>query len=258
MKSSTRQLEIINLATAAHATPAHIVYTPEEHRVWETVCDALMPIWEARVAYEVLIASARLNLPTGSIPQLTDVSRALECVSGFEFRAVGGLAPREEFFGNLAHKRFLSTQYIRDAQTPFYTEQPDIIHEVIGHATLLADPQLAELHRLAGKALISVETESAKQFIANVWWFSGEFGLVRQSDGIRAVGAGLLSSVHELQNMLQAKLVPMDPTVMGHTSYDIDQLQTTLFVAESMAQFVQLIGDFFRKVDDQMIAEIMM
>ena len=256
-KHLVRQQEIISLATGAHATPAYISYTRAEHAVWRTIRTALVPLWQKHVAREVLVASEQLDLPQDSIPQLTEVTEALAPLTGFEFRAIGGLAPREEFFGSLARRQFLSTQYIRSSESPFYTEQPDIVHEVIGHATLLADPDLAQLHRLAGQALVSVKSEQAKQFIANVWWFSGEFGLVREGSKVRAVGAGLLSSVHELQNFETVDRLPMDPRVMGATMYDIDHLQPKLFIADSMEVFVRVIGDFFRRVDDELVGDIL-
>lgn len=256
-KHEARQQAIITLATGADASPARIPYTHAEHAVWQTICDALAPLWQKHVAREVLSASKRLALPTDRIPQLTEVTGRLKPLTDFEFRAIGGLAPREEFFDNLAQSRFLSTQYIRSGKSPFYTEQPDIVHEVIGHATLLADPDLAQLHRLAGQALVSVESEQTKQFIANVWWFSGEFGLVREDGEVRAVGAGLLSSVHELQNFQKVEHLPMDPRVMGATMYDIDHLQPKLFVADSMEVFVRVIGEFFRTVDDEMVGDIL-
>ena len=256
-KHLARQQAIIALATGADATPARIPYTPAEHAVWRTICNALAPLWQKHVSREILAASKRLVLPIDRIPQLTEVTGRLKSLTGFEFRAIGGLAPREEFFASLARRRFLSTQYIRSGETPFYTEQPDIVHEVIGHATLLADPNFAELHRLVGQALVSVKTEQAKQFFANVWWFSGEFGLVREGGEVRAVGAGLLSSVHELQNFQTVEHLPIDPRVMGATSYDIDHLQPKLFVAESMETFVRVMSEFFRAVDDDMVSEIM-
>lgn len=256
MSESVRQQEIIAMAAGPHAVPQAIPYTAAEHEVWALVNSALEPMWEEHVAEEILAARDKLSLPKTTIPQLTDVSQLLEPLSGFEFRSVGGLAPIDEFFGALAGKRFLSTQYIRDPETPFYTEQPDIIHELVGHATLLADPAFAELHSLVGKAITRVENTESKQFIANVWWFSGEFGLVKQAATVKAVGAGLLSSRSELQGFSAAALKQLDIAAMGQTEYRTDQIQPTLFVADSVEHFVNEVGSFFDRVDDGMVANL--
>ncbi len=256
MSENTRQSEIIAMAAGPETEPTHIAYHVDEDNVWRTICGALEPIWERRVAPEVLDASTKLNLSKTHVPQLDEVTRALKPLSGFEFRAVGGLAPIETFFGSLAKGRFLSTQYIRDASTPFYTEQPDIVHEVIGHATLLASVEFAKLHHLAGAAVTRVETEVARQFIANVWWFSGEFGVVANKDNIKAVGAGLLSSVNELENLDQVKVVPLDISLMGLKQYRVDSLQPQLFAAQSTSQLLDEVGGFFDNVSDGQIIDL--
>lgn len=256
MSENTRQSEIIAMAAGPDMEPNRIAYQIEEDSVWRTICGALEPIWERRVASEVLDSSTKLDLHKTRIPQLDEVTQALKPLSGFEFRAVGGLVPVETFFGNLAKGRFLSTQYIRDASTPFYTEQPDIVHEIIGHATLLASAEFAELHRLAGAAVTRVETEAARQFIANVWWFSGEFGVVASKDKIKAVGAGLLSSVNELEHLDAAEINPIDICMMGLMKYRVDRLQPRLFVAQSTGHLLNEIGAFFETVTDSQIINI--
>lgn len=254
MSENTRQAEIIAMAAGPDMEPTRIAYHVDEDNVWRTICSALEPIWERCVASEVLDASIKLDLPRTRIPQLDEVTEALMPLSGFEFRAVGGLASIEMFFSSLAKSRFLSTQYIRDVSTPFYTEQPDIVHEVIGHATLLASSEFAELHRLAGAAVTRVETEAARQFIANVWWFSGEFGVVANKDKIKAVGAGLLSSVNELDNLDQVEVVPLDISLMGLKQYRVDRLQLQLFAAQSTTHLLDEVGSFFETVSDGQIS----
>ena len=248
-----RQNEIKNLAAGPEGWPLVIPYTEAENEVWATVYRTLMPHWQHGVAQQILEASQDLNLPEHRIPQLSEVSHALLNLSGFEFRAVPGLVDVDTFFGGLAKNIFLSTQYIREAKNPFYTEEPDVIHEVLGHGTLLADSDLAQLHRLAGSALVKVETEAAKQFIANVWWFSGEFGVVFDRTQVKAYGAGILSSVTELKHLANAAIEPLNISTMGQATYRIDQLQTRLFAAQSMSQVLDVIGGFFSDVDDEQI-----
>ncbi len=257
MKVSLRQAEIIAMAAGPDSEPAHIEYTLEENQTWQTITGALSPMWQEHAAERVLEASATLSLPTDHIPQLTDVTEVLKQHTGFIFRAVGGLAPRQAFFSGLAEQQFLSTQFIRGASSPFYTEQPDVVHELLGHATLLADRDFAELHRQAGAALTRVETEAAKQFIANVWWFSGEFGVTRNGGRVKAVGAGILSSLNELEHASVAELAPLDPVAMGVQAYRIDHLQPKLFAAESCEHLINEVGSFFDAVSDGAVLNIM-
>jgi len=133
-----RKTDIIAQATGAAAPPSTINYLPQEHKVWEIVSTTLRPIWDNVVADEVLEAREIIRLPLSFVPQLTEVSEKLKSSSGFTYHAVGGLVPVDDFFGALANKAFLSTQYLRHPKSPLYTPEPDIIHEVIGHANQLA------------------------------------------------------------------------------------------------------------------------
>jgi len=253
----TRRNLIASQATGSAAEPATIHYTEQEHRLWQIISNRLLSLWATHASGEVLMASARLSLPTDRVPQLTEVTKNLSRSSGFEFRAVPGLVDKQDFFGALAKRRFLSTQFLRDPKTPFYTEEPDIVHEVLGHATLLADPRMAELHQLAGAALIRVRTERARQFIADVWWFSGEFGVIIQNGEPKALGAGLLSSVGEITQFADsAEIRPLDITQMGLTNYRIDEFQKILFRGDSIEHLLDLVGGFFSKVDDEMVKQL--
>src|SRR5436305_10215795 len=142
---------------------------------------------------------ARLALPTDHIPQLDEVTASLEPLTGFGYHPAAGLVGFEEFYGSLADGIFHSTQYIRHHARPLYTPEPDLIHEVIGHGGTLASPRLAELNRLAGRAARRLSSENGRDFYARVFWFTIEFGVLREGDELRAYGAGLLSSFGEIE-----------------------------------------------------------
>ena len=250
-----RRLAIASAATGPHRRPGSIDYTAEEHGVWAAVSSALAPLWRRYGAHEVRVAHDRLGLPSDRLPQLDEVTARLASLTGFRFRAVEGLVDKVTFFEALSREIFLSTQYVRHAATPLYTPEPDVIHEVIGHANCLADPQLAELHRLAGRAMVRVETARARQFVADVFWFSGEFGVVRQGGRPRAYGAGLLSSFGELGWFAHhAELRPVDVWEMGRLPYDISRYQPVLFAAESLEHALDDVGGFFDRVTDDDVA----
>ena len=241
-----RRDELAQLAAGPLQSPATITYTETEHTTWATVIAALHQRWADAAAPEILRASDRLGLPVDRVPQLSEVTAALAPRTGFELRAVPGLVPVDDFFGALANGRFLSTQYIRHHDAPLYTSEPDIIHEVIGHGTCLAEPHLAMVHREAGTAMLRMETDEARQFVADVFWFSIEFGVVITNAGTRAHGAGLLSSVGELDWFTNhATVRPIDIDAMGTLAYDISTYQPVVFGCRSLGHLVDTVGEFF-------------
>lgn len=246
-----RRDEIALLAAGPEAPPAEIAYTELENKTWALAVAVLRERWDHRATPEILAASARLGLPSYAVPQLEAVTMALRPRTGFEYRAVPGLVPVETFFGALANGRFLSTQYLRHHSSPLYTPEPDIIHEVVGHGTCLAQPHLAMLHREAGAAMLRLETAEARQFLANVFWFSAEFGVVVKDFASPeskplAYGAGLLSSVGEIDWFVEnAQVLPVDINQMGTLDYDISRYQPTLFGVQSLTHLLDSVGEFF-------------
>ena len=152
------------------------------------------------------------------------MSARLEPLTGFRYVPAAGLVPLEEFYGSLADRVFHSTQYIRHWAAPLYTPEPDLIHEVIGHGNLLASPEFAELNLLAGQAARRCETKEALRFLAHVFWFTIEFGVLHEDGELRAYGAGILSSYGEIEEFRAMEIRPIDYLEMGTIDYDITQL----------------------------------
>jgi phenylalanine-4-hydroxylase len=249
-----RRDEIAALAAGVDAPAAVIQYTDVEDRVWADVAGTLGPLWDRHAAAGVLAARQRLDLPTDRVPQLTEVDARLRPLTGFGYRAVAGTVPPAEFFAALADRIFSSTQYVRWEGSPLYTPEPDVIHEVMGHGNCLACPEISELHRLAGAAIGRVDTERALQFLADVFWFSVEFGVIREHGDWKAYGTGLLSSPGELQWFADnAEIRPLDIVEMGTTPYDIDHYQPVLFAGESLEHVLDVVGGFFASATDDSI-----
>ena len=253
-----RRDDIARLAAGVEA-PAHdVAYTAAEHGVWAMVSATLRPLWDRHAAGGILAARDRLALPDDRVPQLAEVSASLRPITGFEYRAVPGLIPPVEFFGALAGSRFTSTQYVRWEGAPLYTPEPDVIHEVIGHANCLACAEIAELHRLAGAAFARVRDDRTRQFLADVFWFSAEFGVVHEGGAVKAYGAGLLSSPGELAWFAgHADIRPLDIAAMGSLPYDIDHYQPVLFAGESLAHVLDVVGGFFADATHESVAELL-
>jgi len=233
-----------------------IDYLDVENEIWRTVCRELRTKHRKYACREYLEAKAALGLPEDHVPQLDEVTDRLRPLTGFEYHPAAGLVPLREFYGSLADRVFHSTQYVRHPSEPLYTPEPDIIHEVIGHANMLASPRLAEVKRLAGEAARRVETEEALQFIADVFWFTLEFGVVWEDGELKAYGAGILSSYGEIEEFRGMEIRPLDFAEMGTIEYDITKYQPVLYVAESMDHIVDAVGGFFATADDDTPARL--
>jgi phenylalanine-4-hydroxylase len=233
-----------------------IDYTEQEQEVWRVVCRELAVKHERYACRAYREGAAALGLPRDAIPGLDDVSARLEPLTGFRYVPAAGLVPLDVFYGSLADRVFHSTQYIRHPAAPLYTPEPDLIHEVIGHGNLLASPELAELNLLAGQAARRCETKDALKFLANVFWFTIEFGVLYEDGELRAYGAGILSSYGEIEEFRQMQIRPIDYAEMGTIEYDITRYQPVLYSAESMGHLMESLGDFFSTFDDDVAARL--
>lgn len=219
-------------------------YTELEHGVWHTIWKALGPAHREYACAEYLACLDRLAFDTDRIPQLSEVSRKVEALSGFRLEPVAGLVEPRIFLESLANGVFLCTQYIRHHSTPLYTPEPDVAHEIIGHAVTLASTRLAEINRLFGEAVRRTKDANALDRLARVYWFTIEFGVLREDGRIKAYGTGLLSSAGELAEMHKAELRPLDLEAAANHVYDPTHYQAILFCADSFDQMDQMLRDY--------------
>jgi phenylalanine-4-hydroxylase len=231
-------------------------YSDEEHELWATCAAALAERHERLACAAFLDGVSALRLPDDHVPQLREVTALLEPVTGFRYEPVPGLVSPVDFYGALHEGRFMSTQYIRHHSVPAYTPEPDVIHEVIGHANQLAVPALASLYRAVGEAVRRVHTDAAVQFLSRVFWFTVEFGVVREAGGLKAYGAGILSSFGELEAFRHADVRPFDVAAMGTQPYDITTYQPVLFAADSVDALVEELASFLAAYDDDAFARL--
>lgn len=248
-----RRNEVARLSADWHPGMAvpHVQYTAAEDAVWATVCAELQPLHDQRAAGCIRDAIGRLALPTDRVPQLDEVSAALQPLTGYRYGVAPGLAELRQFYGLLADGMFLSTQYLRHPSVPLYTPEPDIIHEVVGHGLSLAVPELADVCRAMGHAVRRVTEPAALEALSRIFWFSIEFGCVWERDELRTYGAGILSSYGELKSFVSAEVQPLDLAAMATRTYDITRYQPLLFAARSVAEVVDVVGGCFDAADDE-------
>ena len=219
-------------------------YTPEEHEVWCTIWGALEPAHQKHACAEYLECVRRLDLPRERIPQMREVTARVESISGFRLEPVAGLVEPRVFLESLADGVFLCTQYIRHHSTPLYTPEPDVVHEIAGHAVTLASERLAELNRLFGEAVKRTHTAEALERLSRLYWFTIEFGVVREGGAIKAYGTGLLSSAGELGVMGEAELRPLDLETAAREEYDPTMYQPVLFCARSFEEMHEALKNY--------------
>jgi phenylalanine-4-hydroxylase len=229
---------------------ADVEYTAEEDGVWQVVSRELGRKHERYACRAYREGARAVTLPTERVPQLREVDARVHGLTGFHIQPVPGLVPTREFYGSLAGRTFLSTQYVRHHSVPFYTPEPDIIHEIIGHANMLGNPVFADLYEAAGAASLRATSDAALDFFSKVFWFTLEFGVVWEDGELRAYGAGLLSSYGEIEEFRNAEIRPWDIARMGTLDYDITHYQPVLFAAESFDRMVDDLGTFFAGYDD--------
>lgn len=222
-------------------------YTPDEHRVWQTIWTALRPAHQKHACAEYLASLERLSFDTDRIPQLREVNKKVQAISGFRLEPVAGLVEPRVFLENLASGVFLCTQYIRHHSTPLYTPEPDVVHEIVGHGVTLACEKLAELNRLFGEAVKRTSAQDALDRLSRVYWFTIEFGVLRENGAVKAYGTGLLSSAGEMEEMHEAELRPLDLEVASLQEYDPTHFQPILFCADSFEAMHGTLHEFLMK-----------
>jgi phenylalanine-4-hydroxylase len=216
-------------------------YTTQENQLWQQIWTALEPAHARYACAEYLACVKRLNLPRARVPQLREVSAQVERISGFRLEPVAGLVEPRVFLEALAGGVFLCAQYIRHHSTPHYTPEPDVVHELVGHAVWLASERMAELNRLVGAAVKRTHDAAGLDRLARLYWFTIEFGVLREAGELKAYGTGLLSSAGELAAMHTAELRPFDLEAASHLDFDPTRYQPVLFCADSFtAMYEQL------------------
>ena len=226
-------------------TPVPVApYAPEEDRVWQVVSEELRAAHAEHACADYLESARRLTLPEDRIPQLRDISVRLQRLSGFRLEPVAGLVHPKVFLSTLGQGTFLSTQYIRHHSTPLYTPEPDVVHELFGHASILASPIFAKLNRKVGMAVGRAKDDDALERLGRIYWFTIEFGVLREAGEVKAYGAGLLSSAGEQRAMAEAELRPLDFAAMEQQDYDVTKYQPVLFCAESVGQLDAAMNDY--------------
>lgn len=213
-----------------------IDYSPEENHIWQRLYERQVTNMPGRACDAYMQGLDALNMSKDSIPQLGDIDKVLLEATGWKTAAVPALIPFGRFFELLANKEFPVATFIRSEEEFDYLQEPDIFHEIFGHCPLLTNPAFAHFSHMYGKLGLAA-TKEERIFLARLYWFTIEFGLVQgKGEPLNIYGGGILSSPGETLYALSdaPERKPFDLLEVLRTPYRIDIMQPIYYVIESV------------------------
>jgi len=219
----------------------HATYAEEEHDRWRRLYRRQIDLVPGRACAEYEAALASLDYASG-IPRFEVVNRLLDAATGWRLVAVPGLVPDLVFFEHLAGRRFPVTRWIREEHEFDYIVEPDVFHDFFGHVPMLFDPVFAGYMEAYGRGGLKAARLESLKWLARLYWYTVEFGLVRSPSGLRVYGAGILSSPSEIDHAVRSprsRRVAFDLVRVMRSLYRIDAFQETYFVIKSFDQLFE-------------------
>lgn len=216
-------------------------YTAAEHELYHRLHERQAAQLRGLACDEFVNAVEHLGAAS-RIPRFDDLSEVLRKATGWEVVAVPGLIPEEAFFGLLAQRRFPVTCWLRRPEEFDYIVEPDVFHDLFGHVPLLFDPAFADYMQAYGLGGLKASRLHSCEYLARLYWYTVEFGLIATPAGLRAYGAGILSSAGELRYSVSShepQRIGFDLVRIMRTRYRIDSYQPTYFVIDSFAQLMR-------------------
>ncbi len=234
------------IATFPHALEQRYEsYTSEDHEVWSILYERRMATLRDTGSAVFLDGADRIGLLPGRVPNLSEINRRLGATTGWVAIGVGGFIPAAQFFRSLAGRRFPTTLSVRPREQLDYLPEPDIFHDVFGHVPLHSDPVFADfLHRF-GCLAAAADNEAETQAMARLFWFTVEFGLIRERGRVKVYGSGLISSHADAANALGSGCArrPFSLEAVLAQPFEIDHLQDVLFVIDSFDQLFTAVEE---------------
>ncbi len=243
----TDQIDIDKMKVTQH----YDKYTAENHEVWGTIFRKRMEQLHDFGSRVFLDGSRHINLQPDRVPLLKDVNARLKALTGWSSHGVPGYLPAKCFFAFLAQRQFPTTVTVRPKSQMNYLPEPDIIHDVFGHVPLHADPTFADFLQTYGKAALHTNDANHTERLARLFWFTVEFGLIREDGKLKLYGSGLISSEGEGHHSLESPDVdrrPFELERVCETSFEIDHYQPILYVLESFEQLRDAMVSYAEKI----------
>ena len=214
-------------------------YSAQDHETWRMLYDRQSALLPGRACDAYLDGLTALSLGAGGIPDFARASDILDRATGWRIVAVAGLVPDDVFFWHLANGRFPVTNWIRAPEAMDYLREPDVFHDFFGHVPMLTNPVFADYLRAYGRGGLKALGLGALGYLARLYWYTVEFGLIRTHDGLRIYGSGIVSSRTETVWCLESPApnrFAFDLLRIMRTDYRIDDLQQVYFVIDDFEQ----------------------
>lgn len=220
----------------------YAAYTPEQHAVWQELVSRRMPQLREHACQEYLDGIEQIGLRADSIPNLAEVNQRLEPLTGWNATPVSGFLPPDAFFEMLAARRFPTTTWLRSRESMEYTPEPDIFHDVLGHVPMHAHPVFADFLQHYGKVCATIMGDKDKlERMGRLFWFTVEFGVIRQNGGIKLYGSGLISSHGESTYVIKGgpEIRDFNLEQVLEQQFKVSEMQKVLYAVESFDQIYE-------------------
>ncbi len=226
-------------------------YTATDHQVWGELFRRQRKLLVGRACSAFLQAQEIMQMSDAAIPRFSDLNALLSKTTGWQIIGVQGLLPELDFFDHLANRRFPVTWWIRRPEQMDYLAEPDLFHDLFGHAPLLMNPVFADYMAAYGRGGVKAHGVGSEALVnlTRLYWYTVEFGLIREAEGLRIYGAGILSSKSESIHCLEGAApnrIGFDLLRIMRTRYRIDTFQKTYFVIDDFEQLFDATRPDFR------------
>jgi len=226
-------------------------YTEDDQEAWRKLFERQMAYLATNASKTYLDGAKVINLRADGIPAVDDINSRLKPMTGWQSRPVPGYLPAKAFFSCLSRREFPTTIVIRPKNQLDYLPEPDIFHDIFGHVPLHADPIFADFLQTYGKAALHCDDDHHTERLARLFWFTVEFGLIKEDGRLKVYGSGLISSPGESKHSLDSPEVdrrPFDLDTVCDTSFEIDHYQPILYVLESFEQLRDAMNTYAERV----------
>lgn len=227
----------------------HSNYTKQDFLVWETLFNRQMEILKPIVSSEYLEALELVKFSSDKIPNFDEIAALLKPITGWSIQVVPNISPQKDFFEFLSQKKFTSTCWLRTMEQLDYLEEPDMFHDVFAHVPLLSNHNYVNFFKgISDIALKHIDSPKAIELLGKIYWFTIEFGLIKENELLKIYGAGIISSMGETKHCLSGQAIhhDFDVQTIFDTNFRTDIIQERYFVVGSFEQLCNSLSEIER------------
>lgn len=227
-------------------------YTPEQHQIWSELVRRRLPQIQEFACREYLEGYDIIRLRNDRLPNLSEIAARLKPRTGWATTPVSGFLPADAFFEMLEARMFPTTTWLRSRESLAYIPEPDIFHDVFGHVPMHAHPVFADFLQHYGSVCAHIRDAQALERLGRLFWYTVEFGLIRQDKKIKVYGSGVISSHEECTNVIEGGCEVRDFSLdeVLETPVKVDELQKVLFAIESFDQIYEAMHEAEKQVQE--------